>query len=73
MSVSKSLGRRDLLMWMGAGFFRPQLRAQSGDTMAQVRPDLVIWNARAITMDPRQPAAEAFAIRDGRFRCWFQC
>ncbi len=54
-------------MWMGAGYFGPQLRAQSDDTRAQVRPDVLIWNARAITMDPRQPAAEAFAIRDGRF------
>ncbi len=67
MSVSKSVLRRDLLMWMGAGVFRPDLRAQSGDAGAQLRSDLVVWNARVITVDPRQPAAEAFAIRDGRF------
>jgi predicted amidohydrolase YtcJ len=30
------------------------------------KPDLLLLNARIITMDPRQPSAEAVAIRDGR-------
>jgi predicted amidohydrolase YtcJ len=67
MSLSKRVARRDLLMWMSAGLLQPRLRAQSSDKSGQLRPDLVVWNARVITMDPRQPAAEAFAIRDGHF------
>jgi hypothetical protein len=30
-------------------------------------PDLVVYARRVITMDPALPAAEAFAIKDGRF------
>jgi len=30
-------------------------------------PDLIVINARITTMNPRQPAAQAFAVRDGRF------
>jgi predicted amidohydrolase YtcJ len=65
--MSKAFARRDLLMWLGAGLVPPRLSAQSGGGNTQLRPDLVVWNARVITVDPRQPAAEAFAIRDGRF------
>jgi predicted amidohydrolase YtcJ len=32
-----------------------------------IRPDLVLLNARVYTMDDRQPRAEAFAVKDGRF------
>ncbi len=31
------------------------------------RPDLVVINAKVTTMDPAQPAAEAFAVKGGRF------
>src|ERR1700685_3652925 len=31
------------------------------------RPDLVVINAKVATMDPAQPAAEAFAVKGGRF------
>ena len=67
MPVTKRFGRRDLLIWIGAGFSQPRVDAQSAATSTPLRPDTVVWNARVITMDPRQPAAEAFAIRDGRF------
>ncbi|MDP9413409.1 MAG: amidohydrolase family protein, partial [Pseudomonadota bacterium] len=30
-------------------------------------PDLVVYNARIYTVDPRAPTAEAFAVRGGRF------
>ncbi len=30
-------------------------------------PDLIVINAKVATMDPRLPAAQAFAIRGGRF------
>jgi predicted amidohydrolase YtcJ len=68
MPVSKTWARRDLLVWIGAGLCHPRLNAQSAATTgAPLRPDAVVWNARVITMDPRQPAAEAFAIRGDRF------
>lgn len=67
MPVSKRSARRDFLIWIGAGFYQPRLHAQSAATSTQLRLDAVVWNARVITVDPRQPAAEAFAIRDGRF------
>ena len=67
MPHSKPFARRDLLIWIGAGLCRPRLHGQTGAANAEVRPDTVVWNARVITMDPLQPAAEAFAIRDGRF------
>jgi predicted amidohydrolase YtcJ len=30
-------------------------------------PDLVVLNANVLTVDPRRPKAQAFAVRDGRF------
>jgi|SRR6185312_1700300 len=33
----------------------------------QSGPDLIVLNARVTTVDPRQPRAEAFAVRSGRF------
>ena len=67
MPLPTRLGRRELLMWIGAGCCHLRLNAQPAATSTQLRPDAVVWNARVITMDERRPAAEAFAIRDGRF------
>src|SRR5262245_51687143 len=30
-------------------------------------PDLVVFNANVVTVDPRLPKAQAFAVKDGRF------
>ncbi|HKE29901.1 MAG TPA: amidohydrolase [Bryobacteraceae bacterium] len=57
--------RRDLLAITGAGLLTPPLRAQQPQTTAG--PDLVVFNARIITVDPTLPRAEAFAIKNGRF------
>ncbi|GAA2883249.1 amidohydrolase [Microbacterium esteraromaticum] len=35
--------------------------------MRDVGADTIVTGARVVTMDPRRPAATAFAIRDGRF------
>ena len=41
------------------------LRAQSAKP--SVEPDLVVINARVLTMDDRVPKADALAVKDGRF------
>src|SRR5689334_17788067 len=58
--------RRDLLALAGAGFL-PELHAQKPENTLAGEPDLVVFNARVITVDSRQPRAEAFAIKSGRF------
>ena len=58
--------RRDLLALAGAGFL-PSLRGQQGPNTQAGAPDLVVLNARVITVEPGQPRAEAFAISNGRF------
>ena len=53
-----------------AGGFAFGCAPDSGpDTRAQAtgRPDLVVVDARVLTVDGRQPTAEAFAVKDGRF------
>src|SRR5262249_45390002 len=52
--------RRDWLALAGASLIPCALRAQPA-------PDLVVFNARVITVDPSLPSAEAFAIKSGRF------
>lgn len=42
------------------------LSAPAALTHAPPKPDLLLLNARIITMNPRQPSAEAVAIKDGR-------
>src|SRR5690348_8620463 len=59
--------RRDVLAIAGTGLLAPALRAQQSATLAASGPDLVVLNARVITVDSRQPRAEAFAVRNGRF------
>ena len=39
----------------------------TGKLFRPPRPDLVVFNARVITVDARHPRAEAFAIKNGRF------
>jgi predicted amidohydrolase YtcJ len=41
--------------------------AQQPETSATASPELVVFNARIVTVDPRSPSAEAFAIKNGRF------
>lgn len=73
LSVSKDFKmhnrttRRDLLALAGAALVPPALRAQSQENPATASPDLVVFNARVTTVDPRLPRAEAFAIKNGRF------
>jgi predicted amidohydrolase YtcJ len=41
--------------------------APGGGSDSGVAPDLVVTNARVLTQDDAQPAAQAFALKDGRF------
>jgi predicted amidohydrolase YtcJ len=65
--MSNPKTRRELLAFAGAGLVSPALIAQPQESLATATPELLVFNARVITVDPRQPRAEAFAIRDGRF------
>jgi predicted amidohydrolase YtcJ len=58
--------RRDLLALAGAGMVPTTLFAQQ-PAAPSGGPDLVVFNARVVTIDSRQPRAESFAIKDGRF------
>jgi hypothetical protein len=44
-----------------------QQAAQRQETRPTGAPDLIVLNARVVTVDPRQPRAQAFAIKNGRF------
>jgi predicted amidohydrolase YtcJ len=59
--------RRDLLVLTGASLVSPVIFAQPQENPSTAAPDLVVFNARVITVDPRQPRADAFAIKNGRF------
>ena len=59
--------RRDLLALTAASLISSALRAQPQENTSTAAPDLVVFNARVTTVDPRQPRAEAFAIKTGRF------
>jgi predicted amidohydrolase YtcJ len=66
--MSNTATRRDLLALAGAGLLSPKLRAQpESPNSPAAGPDLVVFNARVITVEPRAPRAEAFAIKNGRF------
>jgi predicted amidohydrolase YtcJ len=65
--MSNRIHRRDLLALAGAGLIAPALRAQEQESPSTSAPELVVFNARVVTVDPRQPRAEAFAIKNGRF------
>jgi predicted amidohydrolase YtcJ len=62
-----AISRRDLLALTGASLVSRPLAAQAQQDRATVGPDLIVVNARVITVDPRQPRAQAFAIKNGRF------
>ena len=68
MSIAKS--RRQFLE--SAGFGTAALMGSSWLAAAKAAaenppPDLIVTNAKVTTMDPAAPAAEAFAVRSGRF------
>ena len=44
-----------------------QQAAQRQENRPTGAPDLIVLNARVVTVDPRQPRAQAFAIKNGRF------
>jgi predicted amidohydrolase YtcJ len=51
-----------------AGLGMPALGAQTATTAPDARDaDLVVLNAKVYTVDSRQPSAEAFAVKGGRF------
>jgi predicted amidohydrolase YtcJ len=41
--------------------------ARAANAMASRDPDLIVVNGKVYTVDSRQPTAEAFAVKDGRF------
>jgi predicted amidohydrolase YtcJ len=59
--------RRDWLAFTGASLVSPALFAQPQENLSTAAPDLVVFNARVTTVDPGQPRADAFAIKNGRF------
>ena len=59
--------RRGLLALAGGGLVAPATLARAQKNAGTAAPDLVVFNARVITVDPSQSRAEAFAIKDGRF------
>lgn len=65
MSLRKR--RRDLLTFAGAAFVTRTLSGQQREMLSKNPPELVVVNARVITIDARQSRAEAFAIQNGRF------
>ena len=42
-------------------------QTQSPESGSSVEPDIVVHNARVLTVDPALPRAEAFAVKNGRF------
>src|SRR5450432_4686407 len=62
-------GRREFLNLTGAGIAAFVGGAWPGTAMAVEGqdPDLVVFNAKVYTVDPRAPKAEAFAVKAGRF------
>jgi predicted amidohydrolase YtcJ len=62
-------GRREFLNWTGAGIAALAGGAWPGAAMAAEGQDadLVVFNAKVYTVDPRAPKVEAFAVKAGRF------
>ena len=65
--MAKRLTRREMVALAGTGLAPGLLFAQERDTRSAGQPDLVVINANVITVDSRQPRAEAFAVGNGRF------
>jgi hypothetical protein len=60
--MSSRTTRRDLLALAGASLATPALLAQQQENSSTASPELVVLNGRIITVDSRNPHAEAFAI-----------
>ncbi len=60
-----AIGASGLLIRPRAAFAGPFVSGRSLDP--SLDPDLVVYNAKVYTVDPRLPTAEAFAVRDGKF------
>jgi predicted amidohydrolase YtcJ len=62
-------GRREFLNLTGAGIAALAGGAWPGTAMAAEGQDadLVVFNAKVYTVDPRSPKAQAFAVKAGRF------
>jgi predicted amidohydrolase YtcJ len=69
--MTNRITRRELLALTGASMVSSPLAAQQAAQRQENRPtgapDLIVLNARVVTVDPRQPRAQAFAIKNGRF------
>ena len=61
--MPKRLTRRDVFALTSASLASPSLFAQQQENRPADAPDLVVLNARVITVNPRQPHAEAFPIK----------
>ncbi len=60
------LSRRAIVRSAGALAALPLLGHRALAALARTQPDLILHNGRVITIDPRQPAAEAVAIAGDR-------
>jgi len=69
--MTNRISRREMLTLAGASLVSSPLVAQQVGEQSKNRPtdiaDLIVLNARVVTVDPRQPRAQAFAIKNGRF------
>ena len=69
--MTNRISRREMLALAGASLVSSPLVAQQAGQQSRNRPtdaaDLIVLNARVVTVDPRQPRAQAFAIKNGRF------
>jgi len=65
--MAKLPTRRDLFAFAGASLATPALLAEQSESSPTAAPELVVFNGRIVTVDPRSPRAEAFAIKNGRF------
>jgi len=65
--MAKLPTRRDLFAFAGASLAMPALLAEQSESSPTAAPELVVFNGRIVTVDPRSPRAEAFAIKNGRF------
>src|SRR5688572_16481852 len=61
-----TITRRSLLRNAGGVGALSMLSGRAWAAMLQQRPDLILHNANFITIDPRQPRAEAIAIAGDR-------
>lgn len=69
MSMRHPISRRSFLGGTAASLavLGPSRWARAASALGTRFPDLIVVNGRVYTVDSRQPAAEAFAVKDGRF------